>query len=59
MAGMAKGPLLTFEWPGSCGSSFSYPSTLLSFYKKENDFWCCGSLRKGSKHTRAGLGTLH
>lgn len=44
---------------GAVSLAFFYPSTLLSFHKKEDDSWCSGSLGKGSKHTRAGLGILH
>lgn len=31
-----------------------YPSSLLSFHKQEDYFWCPDCLEKGPKHTRAG-----
>lgn len=34
--------------------AFFYPSTLLSFYKKENDFRCSGSLGREEVQTHQG-----
>lgn len=54
--GMFKSLSRPLMGQGAVSLAYFYPSTLLSFHKKEDDSWCSGSLGKGSKHSQGWAG---
>lgn len=51
---MFEGPSWPLSGQVAVRIAFLYPSTLLSFYKKENDFRCYGSLGREGVQTHQG-----